>query len=157
MRKALRFALTISPDVHAVQIVAEGREVEELSGLWEGQVAAPARAAGRRPPELVVLRSRYRQVVDPLLGYVHRIAALDRQRFVAVLVPELVESRWYHFLLFSHTATLLKVMLLLRGGPQVVVVNAPWYLRGRSRRWRRRHRERGIPAGIPLAARGAPP
>lgn len=38
---------------------------------------------------------------------------------VALLLP----------LLFSHTATALKMMLLFRGGPQIVVVNAPWYLR----------------------------
>jgi amino acid transporter len=149
--KALRFALGISPEVHAVQVVAEGHPVEDLRRDWARKVDAPARAAGLCPPELAVLRSRYRQVVDPLLAYVHRVAAADPARFVAVIVPELVELRWYHYLLFSHTATALKMMLLFRGGPQVVVVNAPWYLplrhrRDRSSRGRRRP---------PLAARTA--
>lgn len=148
--KALRFGLGISPDVHAVQVVAEGHPVEDLRAAWVRKVDAPARAAGLRPPELAIVRSRFRQVVDPLLGYVHRIAADDPARFVAVIVPELVEQRWYHYLLFSHTATALKMMLLFRGGPQVVVVNAPWYLRlGRRRRW---HLRRGR---VPLAARTA--
>jgi amino acid transporter len=149
--KALRFALTISPRVHAVQVVAEGHAHDDVARRWPDAVERPCRAAGLAPPDLVVLRSRYRQVVDPLLGHVHRLAALDPSRFVAVLVPELVETRWYHYLLFSHTATALKMMLLFRGGPQVVVVNAPWYLepRARRRRWRRWLR-RGV---VPLAIR----
>jgi hypothetical protein len=50
--------------------------------------------------------------------------------------------------------TALKMMLLFRGGPQIVVVNAPWYLllRHRHRRWRR-WRVRG--GRIPLATRTA--
>lgn len=150
--KALRFGLGISPDVHAVQVVAEGHPIEDLQGAWDAKVDAPARAAGLPAPRLAVVRSRFRQIVDPLLAYVHRVAAEDRGRLVAVVVPELVELRWYHYLLFSHTATALKMMLLFRGGPQVVVVNAPWYLRlGRHRRrwWRRSG------AAAPLAARTA--
>jgi amino acid transporter len=150
--KALRFALDVSRDVHAVQVIAEGHPVEDLRRAWEERVDAPARAAGLRPPELAIVRSRYRQVLDPLLAYVHRLAASDPGRFVAVVVPELVEPRWYHYLLFSHTATALKMMLLFRGGPQVVVVNAPWYLRTHRRRGRWWRRLRGA---VPLAARTA--
>jgi amino acid transporter len=150
--KALRFALGISPEVHAVQVLAEGHSVEDLGREWERAIAGPARGAGLPVPQLTVLRSRYRQIVDPLLEFVHRLAARDRTRFVAVLVPELVEPRWYHFLFFSHTATALKMMLLFRGGPQVVVMNAPWYLRppGRRRPWL--GRARGV---VPLAKRTA--
>jgi amino acid transporter len=149
--KALRFGLDVSREVHAVQVVAEGHPVDDLRRDWDRKVDAPARAAGVEPPSLTIVRSRYRQVVDPLLAHVHRLAAEDPARFVAVIVPELVEQRWYHYLLFSHTATALKMMLLFRGGPQVVVVNAPWYLRlrRRPRRWRLA-RDR-----LPLAARTA--
>jgi hypothetical protein len=31
--------------------------------------------------------------------------------------------------LHNHRSTLLKGLLLLRGGPRVVVINAPWYLK----------------------------
>jgi amino acid transporter len=148
--KALRFALGIGPEVHAVQVVAEGHRTEDLGRAWEEKVERPARAARLCPPELTVLRTQYRQVTDPLLGFVHRLAARDPARFVAVLVPELVEPRWYHYLLFSHTATVLKMRLLFRGGPQVVVVNAPWYLPRRPRRGRH-----GAPGALPLAARTA--
>lgn len=135
-RKALRFALDISPEVHAVQVLAEGREHEDLSGRWAELVERPAREAGLPAPRLEIVRSQYRRVVEPVLGHVRRLAAAHRDRFVAVLVPELVERRWYHYLLHSHTATALKVALLFGGGPQVLVIDAPWYLREPRRRRR---------------------
>ena len=44
-----------------------------------------------------------------------------------VRVPELMRRRWYHFFLESHT-TILKALVLLEGGPQIVVIDCPWYL-----------------------------
>lgn len=127
--KGLRFALSISPDVHAVQVRTEPTELEDLRAHWDGQVGTPLRAAGLPVPRLAVLDSTYRQLVSPLLRYVRHLAEQHPGRFVAVLVPELIERRWYHNLLHSHTATLLKLELLLKGGPQVIVISAPWYLR----------------------------
>ncbi|OJH38033.1 APC family permease [Cystobacter ferrugineus] len=131
--KGLRFALTISPEVHAVQVRAHPRECGDLAARWKSHVEEPLRSAGLPMPRLVVLDSTYRQLVDPLLGYVRELSAAHPESFIAVIVPELIERRWYHFLLHSHTATLLKMMLLFRGGPRVVVINAPWYLRERRR------------------------
>jgi amino acid transporter len=131
--KSLQFALTISPEIHAVQIRAQPQELDELGSCWKRRVGAPFRAAGLPVPKLVVLGSTYRQVVDPLLGYVRKLAAAHPDRFIAVVVPELIERHWYHYLLHSHTATVLKMMLLFRGGPRVVVISAPWYLRERRR------------------------
>jgi hypothetical protein len=127
----------MSTDVHAVQVLVQGREREDLARVWDGHVVAPARRRGVAAPRLVQLRTQYREIGDPLLTYVRRLAAEDRARFVAVLIPEMVESRWYHYLLFSHTATALRLMLLFRGGPQVVVVDAPWHLEKRGGRVRR--------------------
>jgi len=42
-------------------------------------------------------------------------------RLIAVIVPELVERRWYHYLLHNHAASVLKALLLF-------VINTPWYL-----------------------------
>jgi amino acid transporter len=132
-QKALGFAVTISKEVQAVHVrdhePADGPDADPLSAHWEERVAQPARAAGLVPPTLVPLQSPYREFFGPLLDYVRRVAAANPGRYVAVLVPELVERRWYHFLLSSHRATFLKGLLLLRGGPQVVVINTPWYLR----------------------------
>jgi hypothetical protein len=135
-QKALGFAVTISKEVQAVHVRDGEPEdhpaADSLSEHWEERVAQPARAAGFAPPVLVPLPSPYREFFGPLLAYVRRVAAANPGRYVAVLVPERIERRWYHFLLHSHRATFLKGLLLLRGGPQVVVISTPWYLRDRA-------------------------
>jgi hypothetical protein len=64
-----------------------------------------------------------------LLRHVREQAAANPHRYVAVVVPELVDRRWYELIIRSHRSTLLKGLLLLRGGPRVLVINTPWYLR----------------------------
>lgn len=126
-RKALRFALTISSDIYAVQIVTGESDSEDVAGQWPDLVERPARAAGHIPPSLVVVHSAYREYLGPLLGWIRQAAVSHPDRYIAVIIPEIARRRWYHFLV-SHRATLLKTLLLLRGGPQIVVINTPWYL-----------------------------
>ena len=126
--KALRFAVTISDEIVAIEVLADRKDEQDLTPIWASHVQQPARAAGIPVPRLVVLRSSYRELVEPLLREVHRLAHSNPGRQIAVLVPELVQHRWYHLFLHSHTATLLKALLLFRGGPQVAVINTPWYL-----------------------------
>jgi amino acid transporter len=130
--KGLRFAVSISPEVEAIHVRGpdEGVIPDLLDAQWEERVAKPARAAGVAPPRLINLVSPYREFFGPLLEHVRQVAAANPGRYVAVLVPELIERRWYHFLLRGHRATFLKGLLLLRGGPQVIVINTPWYFRG---------------------------
>jgi hypothetical protein len=47
---------------------------------------------------------------------------------VAVLLPELVESRWYYSLLHNNRSTILRALLLFRGHQRTTVINIPWYL-----------------------------
>jgi hypothetical protein len=127
-RQALAFAMDISPDIQAVQFLTESvDEQEDLTLCWPTLVEAPAQAAGKPKPKLLVIRSPYRQLVEPVIEHVHRVNVTHPGRYVAVLIAEAVERRWYHLLLHNHRATALKQMLLLRGGPRVVVIDAPWY------------------------------
>ena len=48
-------------------------------------------------------------------------------RIIAVMSPELVERRWWHFLV-RHRLTLLKALLLLKGGPRIALITIPWYV-----------------------------
>jgi hypothetical protein len=126
-RRALRLALSMSRDVQAVQILADEIKTDDLASTWGETVEAPARRAGLPPPELLVLRSPYREFFGPLLAHLHALAARHPDRTIAVMVPELVERRWYHFLA-RHRATVLKGLLLMRGDHHVVIINSPWYL-----------------------------
>ena len=128
--KALRFAYTFSEQVLVLHIVPdEGQGAKDnLSSIWEQYVEKPAVEAGRVPPKLTVLRSPYREVITPILKYTLEIARENPTRLISVLVPELVERRWYYFLLHNQRAAVLKLMLYLKGNGRIIVINVPRYV-----------------------------
>jgi amino acid transporter len=124
---ALLFAMAISPEIQAVHVGLED-EKEDINAKWNQFVAAPARQSGLPPPKLTILTSPYRMVVTPIVDHILELAAANPQRKIAVVVPQLVESRWYFRLLAGNRAELLKGLLLLKGNPQVTIITVPWYL-----------------------------
>lgn len=124
--KGLRFSLNLSPDVRAVHI--ECPETDVIVKEWQTRVARPARESGLQEPELVVLASPFRLIVGTIVNYTLDLAKKNPDNIIAVVIPELVESRWYHYLLHNQRASLLKAMLLMKGNERVVVINVPWYL-----------------------------
>jgi len=76
----------------------------------------------------VVLPSRYRLILAPIVDYVLETEQCCPNQQVAVLIPELVERRWYHHLLHNKRASVLKALLLLKGNQRIIVINVPWYL-----------------------------
>jgi amino acid transporter len=127
-RKALQFALKLSPEVVAVRIVTDDeKSATDLEKEWNECVVAPLEAAGKKPPALITLHSPYRRFFTPLFGYISDLLDhTDRQ--IAVVIPELVEAAWWQYMLHNQTAMALKAALLLHGGRRVVVINVPWYL-----------------------------
>jgi amino acid transporter len=124
--KALRFALTISPDVIAVHIDSS----ENPSGLadaWPKLVEEPARHAGIPAPKLELIRSPYRYVIGPLLEFILSMERKNPGRPIAVVLPNLVESHWYHRFMHNQRAELLTALLLFRAEQRIVIINVPWY------------------------------
>lgn len=64
----------------------------------------------------------------PILEYVLEVEKDHPNRQIAVVLPELVERRWYHYFLHNQRASVLKTLLLVRGSQRIVVINVPWYL-----------------------------
>jgi hypothetical protein len=126
-QKALRFALAISPDVLVLHVEYD-QQSDGLASQWSALVEEPARRAGLAPPRLVVLQSPYRFVIRPILDYALELEVNNPKRQIAVLIPELVERRWYFNLLHNHRSTALKALLLFQGDKRVTVINIPWYL-----------------------------
>jgi amino acid transporter len=127
--KGLRFAMSVSPDVLALH-VDYGQESDTLTSQWGELVEEPARRAGLPVPRLVVLKSPYRFVIRPIVDYVLDLEKKNPQRQIAVLIPELVERRWYLNLLHNHRSAALKALLLFQGDQRITVINIPWYLSG---------------------------
>jgi len=126
--KALRFALTLSPDIIALQ-VSTSDEPHDLETRWTTLVADPTREAGLPVPRLKVLRSPYRAVVHPTVEYIHKLEREHPNREIAVLIPQLVERHWYEYFLHRQRGELLAALLLLEDEPRINIINVPWHLR----------------------------
>ena len=125
--KALAFALSLASDVRCVHVQV-GDEEDKISTDWQQLVVAPLEAAQKPVPKLIVVKSTFRYILQPLLEYILKICPADEAQRVCVLVPELVVRHWWENLMHNRRADLLKVLLLVRGNRNVVVINIPWYL-----------------------------
>jgi hypothetical protein len=131
--RALQFALRLSPDVVAVHLTAlGGPDVPDRHRLlhrkWASDVEKPAKQAGRKPPRLVLLEAHYRKIEGPLLKLVAATEKENRDRLIAILIPQLVKEHWWQYLLHAQRARRLRAALLRYAGSRVVVINVPWYL-----------------------------
>jgi amino acid transporter len=127
VKKALRFALKISPHVRAVHVDC-GEGSLTFREEWCRFVEEPTQEAGVATPQLVILSSRYRHILSPIVDYVLDAERTCPNQQIAVLVPELVQRHWYHHILHNKRAAVLKALLLLKGNQRIVVINVPWYL-----------------------------
>jgi hypothetical protein len=127
-RKALRFGLKISPDIYALHVADDPETMDNLEETWEQRVWQPATAAGRSPPKLIVMYSPYRKLYAPLKQVLTDLQNCHPGRDIAVIVPEMIVTRWYHFLLHNQTAAVIKAYLHFSGFRRVFVINVPWYL-----------------------------
>ena len=125
-QKAMLFALNISPEVTAVHVDC-GESPDDLCGVWDKYVGEPAREVGLPEPKLVTLHSPYRLIVGPVLDYVLDLQKKNPERQIAVLLPELVEKRWYYYFLHNQRPAIFKAWLYVRGNQKTVVINVPWY------------------------------
>jgi amino acid transporter len=127
VKKALRFALKISPFIRAVHVDC-GEGLAAFRQEWCRYVEQPTQQAGVAKPQLVVLSSPYRLILGPIVDYVLEAERAFPNQQIAVLIPELVQRRWYHHLLHNKRASVLKALLLLKGNQRIIVINVPWYL-----------------------------
>jgi hypothetical protein len=128
-RKALRVAMQMSTDVYALHIAFDEFRLRDLEDEWSRFVAEPCQEAKVRVPKLVIVPSPYRRLYGPLLEFITDLDKSLPGRQIAIVIPELVERKWYHTLLHNHAATFIKGFIYFSGLERVAVVNVPWYLK----------------------------
>ena len=115
---ALRYARSLSDDVTAVHVTIDAAEAERVRGKWETW------GEGVR---LVILDSPYRLLLEPLLAYIEEILSRRQPNdTVTIVVPQFVPRRWWHNLLHTQTALLLRLALLFR--PGLVITDVPYHV-----------------------------
>ena len=101
---------------------------ELLEADWANYVERPFRAAGKEPPQLHMLPSPYRFIIVPIVQFVLDLSRQNPGRSVIVVIPELVEDKWYEYFLHNQRARMLEWVLLARGNERIYTVSAPWYV-----------------------------
>ena len=125
--QGIQFAARLSPEVIAVH-VEPNEHSELLEDDWEQYVAKPFHAAGKEPPQLQVLPSPYRFVIIPFVQFVLDLSKRHPDRSIVVVIPELVEDKWYEYFLHNQRGRMLEWVLLARGNERIFTVSAPWYV-----------------------------
>jgi len=125
---SLRMAFEISHDIRVLH-VAEEDKAAEFCAHWAHLVIEPAAQANLPEPELVQLHSPYRFVITPIVDYVIKTADENPKSRIVVIIPELVQRRWYNYFLHTQRAALLKTTLLMKGNYRISVLNMPLYLK----------------------------
>lgn len=124
----LNFAMSISRDIHVVQVRTEFDDTEVLSATWDLLICNPARASGLPVPKLTVLTSDYRQFFRPLVDYVLTLEAEFSDRDIVVVIPDLVLPHWYENSLHNNRGTFLRTLLRMRCSSRVAIVSTPYHL-----------------------------
>ena len=126
-RQGIEFAARLSPEVIALHVEpSEGAELLQMD--WEHYVDQPFRAAGKEPPKLRLLPSPYRFIIIPIVQFILDLSERNATRSIIVVIPELVEDKWYEYFLHNQRGRLLEWALLARGNDRIFTVSAPWYV-----------------------------
>jgi amino acid transporter len=126
-RQGIEFAARLSSEVIALH-VEPTEHSELLEADWEHYVEQPFRTAGKEPPTLHILPSPYRFIVIPIVQFILDLSKTHPARNIIVVIPELVEDKWYAYFLHNQRARLLEWVLLARGNDRIFTVSAPWYV-----------------------------
>jgi amino acid transporter len=130
-RQGVEFAARLSTEVIALH-VEPNEHSELLQDDWEHYVEQPFRAAGKEPPRLHILPSPYRFIIIPIVQFILELSKKHPGRNIIVVIPELVEDKWYEYFLHNQRGRLLEWVLLVHGNERIFAVTAPWYVGERT-------------------------
>jgi amino acid transporter len=126
-RQGIEFAARLSTEVLALHVEpAENSEL--LTEDWQRYVEQPFLASGREAPKLQILPSPYRFIIIPIIQFILDLSRQHPDRNIIVVIPELVEDRWFEYFLHNQRGRLLEWLLLVQGNERIFTVSAPWYV-----------------------------
>lgn len=115
---SLRYASSLSEDITALYVATDPAEAENFKRKWDQW------GNGVR---LVVIDSPYRQLIEPLIGYIVRMTAERQpQEMLTIVVPHFVPNHWWQNFLHMNTAMILRTALLRQ--KNIVVMEIPYHI-----------------------------
>lgn len=115
---ALTYARSLSPDVTAVHVSIDDAETQKVRDKWENY---------GEDTRLVILKSPYRLLVEPIMIYIQNLLDLrEPNELLTVVVPQFIPSHWWENLLHNQTGLLLRFVLMFK--PGVVIIEVPYLI-----------------------------
>ncbi|SFC76306.1 APC family permease [Clostridium uliginosum] len=116
--KTLNYAKCLSKDIVAFHISVNDEETEIIQKKWKQyKIDIP----------LIIRKSPYREVIGPLMEYIHSDEYPSKQDdIVTIVIPQFVVSAWWGNILHNHTALFLKSNLLKN--KNIAVITVPYVI-----------------------------
>lgn len=117
---ALHYAMQLKPDrIIAVHIAFD----KEAAHLFEQQWKE-----WQPDIRLIIVQSPYRTVVQPMERAIHHIQKMTgiQPTQMSVIVPQLIPTKWWQYILHNQTGMLLRTALLYKKG--VTVITVPYHI-----------------------------
>jgi len=122
--KTINYAKCLSKDIVAFHISVDDEETEKLRMKWKKyNIDVP----------LVVRKSPYREIVGPLIEYIHSEEHSSKcGDIVTVVIPQFIVSEWWGTILHNHTALFIKNSLLQHR--DIAVITVPYIIKGKPKK-----------------------
>lgn len=118
VHNTLSFAKGISEDLLAVYVGFDDESIKKMEEKWE---------EWGNPCRLVVLKSQYRSVLEPLSRFIQLVEGKETGSHIQVIIPQFIPKKWWHNLLHNQTALLLRLWLIRH--KDLVITTVPYHLR----------------------------
>lgn len=114
----ISYAKTLSDNVVAVYVGVDDEAIQKMEQKWEEW------DVGIR---LVVLRSRYRSIINPLRKFIDTVEWKKADEdHITVLIPQFITKHWWENILHNQTSLLMRAYLI--NYKDVIVTTVPFHL-----------------------------
>jgi amino acid transporter len=118
VNNTLSFAKSLGVDPVAVYVGFDDESIHKMEKKWE-EWGSPCR--------LVVLRSKYRSILEPLTRL---IATIEKKQekggHIHIVIPQFIPRKWWHNVLHNQSALLLRLWFLRH--KDIVITTVPYHL-----------------------------
>ncbi|MEC0089824.1 APC family permease [Paenibacillus macquariensis] len=115
---SISYARSLSDNVVAVYIGFDEEEIQKMEQKW---------AEWNPGVRLIVLRSRYRSVVKPLIRFIETVewktASTDH---ITIVIPQFITKHWWQNILHNQSSLLIRTFLV--NHKDIVITTVPYHL-----------------------------
>ncbi|MFD0767532.1 APC family permease [Bacillus sp. CGMCC 1.60114] len=118
VNNTISFAKSLDVDPIAVYVGFDEQSIDKMEKKWK-EWGTPCR--------LVVLRSKYRSILEPLNRLIKTIEAKkENGGHIHIIIPQFIPHKWWHHVLHNQSALLLRMWFIRH--KDIVITTVPYHL-----------------------------